>query len=188
VAAFASPRLSFTQPLAAGLTTLGVAGLLLAALPSIPLGMAGAAPASSPADQLEVQAEGEPRTLASDQAPMPSAASSAAPAEGFASPAGSAAAMSAAPGQDTGAPSSAAAAASPSGWAVQDDATARATPDPAGEEDNSTLSGAGQAGPPPNPLAPVGSEPQSILIVVAGSMLIAGLGLFALRWLGRRLV
>src|SRR5687767_7340889 len=35
VAAFATPKMAFTQPLAAGLTTLGVAGLLLASLPAI---------------------------------------------------------------------------------------------------------------------------------------------------------
>ncbi len=44
--AFVEPRLSFTRPLAMGLTTLGVAGLLLAAVP-LPFGSAGAAPVLS---------------------------------------------------------------------------------------------------------------------------------------------
>ena len=49
VAAFAGPRLAFTRQLGVGLTTLGLAGLLLTVLPgfSLSMGSAGAAPSSA---------------------------------------------------------------------------------------------------------------------------------------------
>ncbi len=46
-AAFASPRLAMTRQLGVGLTTLGLAGLLVSALPTVNLGMGGAASAPS---------------------------------------------------------------------------------------------------------------------------------------------
>ena len=52
LAAFAGPRLAFTRPLATGLTTLGIVGLLLAALPGFaggPAGGAGAVEQPAPA-------------------------------------------------------------------------------------------------------------------------------------------
>ncbi len=50
VAAFASPRLAMTRQLGVGLTTLGIAGLMLSVLGSLNFGMAGAAmaPAAPP--------------------------------------------------------------------------------------------------------------------------------------------
>lgn len=50
LARFGDPRLAFTRPLATGLVALGIAGLVLAAGPSLvpSLGSAGAAPALSP--------------------------------------------------------------------------------------------------------------------------------------------
>ena len=192
LAAFATPRLSFTQPLAAGLTTLGVAGLLLAALPSaVPTGSPAQAPAS---DAMEFGAEGEFRSLAGDADPLPSAAGSAAPA-------------SVDPGEDTevaarsASAAASAAAAAPSGSAVApSDASAapsvstdnagtaagRGSPAPQRGDDEGAVSGAGTAT-PPSPLATANREPPMILVVLAGSLLIAGLGLYALRWLGRRL-
>jgi hypothetical protein len=51
VAAFASPQLAMTRQLGIGLTTLGLAGLLVSVLPTVQLGMGGsaAAPAGAPA-------------------------------------------------------------------------------------------------------------------------------------------
>lgn len=52
VAAFASPRLALTRQLGVGLTTLGLAGLLVSALPSFPLGMASSAGAPPAAERM----------------------------------------------------------------------------------------------------------------------------------------
>ena len=60
VAAFASPRLAMTRQLGIGLTTLGLAGLLVSALPTVNLGMGGAASASSaPAAALQATEDTE---------------------------------------------------------------------------------------------------------------------------------
>jgi len=48
VAAFASPRLAMTRQLGVGLTTLGLAGLLVSVLPTVQLGMGGSAAAPAP--------------------------------------------------------------------------------------------------------------------------------------------
>lgn len=78
-AAFASPRLAMTRQLGIGLTTLGLAGLLVSALPTVNLGMGGAASApSAPAAALQATEDTEfsGESLASAAAPMPSAAAS----------------------------------------------------------------------------------------------------------------
>jgi hypothetical protein len=49
VRAFAGPRSGALRPLATGLTTLGIAGLLVAAMPAFPLGGSAAAPAPAQA-------------------------------------------------------------------------------------------------------------------------------------------
>jgi hypothetical protein len=62
IAAFASPRLALTRQLGVGLTTLGLAGLLFSALPSLPLGMSGgaAAPAGPEFMSSDTTSEGLP--------------------------------------------------------------------------------------------------------------------------------
>jgi hypothetical protein len=54
LAAFVGPRSGALRPLAAGLTTLGIAGLLLGVMPSLPLGGSAAAPAGSAGASAEV--------------------------------------------------------------------------------------------------------------------------------------
>lgn len=58
LAAFGSPRLAFTQPLAVGMATLGIVGLLVASLPG-PL-MTATAPASDGGATVEMAPEGAP--------------------------------------------------------------------------------------------------------------------------------
>ncbi len=50
VTAFASPRLAMTRQLGIGLTTLGLAGLLVSVLPTVQIGMGGSAAAPVPAN------------------------------------------------------------------------------------------------------------------------------------------
>ena len=135
LAALAAPR-SLARPLAAGLTTLGVAGLLLASLPGV-MSLGSGAMGGSEA--------------VSDGVPL-------APLEGE-----GAAAPSAAPG-----------------YAL--DGEERDT-DTAGSP---TRADSGDPGTPSTEAA-VGDSGPSMLVVVSGSLLIVGLGLFALRWTGRRL-
>jgi hypothetical protein len=80
IAAFASPQLALTRQLGIGLTTLGLAGLLFSALPSIPLpfagGTTGAAPVTVSTDGAEPDVAGGAATEATAQ-PAPAAASAA---------------------------------------------------------------------------------------------------------------
>ena len=95
IAAFASPRLAVTRQLGVGLTTLGIAGLLVSTLGSMSLGLGGGqaagAPAAAPVDQRELMSTDESGGGA--QPAAASAAASAAPA----APAASGAAASGAP-------------------------------------------------------------------------------------------
>ncbi|HET9455740.1 MAG TPA: hypothetical protein VFO78_00255 [Candidatus Limnocylindrales bacterium] len=78
VAAFASPRLAMTRQLGVGLTTLGLAGLLISSIPSLSLG--GMAAGASPAPEyFSVDASQGAAPLAS---PAAAPAASAAPAFG----------------------------------------------------------------------------------------------------------
>jgi hypothetical protein len=52
IAAFAAPRMAFTRSLGVGLTTLGLAGLLVTSFGSFSLGLAGAAPAATTIESL----------------------------------------------------------------------------------------------------------------------------------------
>lgn len=108
VAQFGSPGMAFTRPLAAGLATLGIAGLLLASLPSGLLGSAssateralspignqagggsyGAAVTAAPAPAIQGAAP-SPAGSALPAAPAPSAAASAAAASPNPAPAAS---------------------------------------------------------------------------------------------------
>jgi hypothetical protein len=161
---FGSPRDGFSRPLAIGFTTLGLAGLLVATVPSMLLsgGAAGAAPNEVLSTVGNAAQQAAP-------APAASAAASAAPsaAEGFASDRMSTAAAAAS--------EEAAGAGEPGDTGVFTGANPdEVTPDVAGDlgllairDDASGL---------------------SVLFVVAGVLLIAGLGLFGLRWSARRLL
>jgi len=84
VAAFASPRMAMTRQLGVGLTTLGLAGLLVSVLGSVNLGMGGAASAPGTQQELrttnEFSAGGEAAPAASPAAAAASGAPASAPA------------------------------------------------------------------------------------------------------------
>ena len=178
---------AFTRPLALGLTTLGIVGLLVASLPGAlsGFGSAGAAPVLSTVGS----AVGESTSGAQ-------AAASAAPSAGAAAPApaGSGGGVGAAP--------------APSGAAPQADgslgrAAAAAGPSASGGDDSKAVYGADNGAPETNSgrqngyggtertgdLLSVGDEANGVspLVVIAGAMLIVGLGLFGFRWSARRL-
>lgn len=185
---FGDPRLAFTRPLATGLVTLGIAGLVLAAAPSfLTFGAAGAAPALT-SGAGESQGSGQPLTgvygAKSTAAPsaipggvdasMPSPAASGAPevpsAAGSAVPTSvpTLASTSAAPselnlGPATDTPTTAPSAAP---------ATDQLPPDnvPGAKIVDVT---APPAGPPP-------------LVLISVALLVVGIGLFLLRWVARR--
>jgi hypothetical protein len=152
---FGSPRDGFSRPLAIGFTTLGLAGLLIATVPT--MARYGGSNVGAPIQQAA------PAPAAS-AAPSAAAAASAAPAsasEGYATERMSegAAAAGGEPG-DTGVFTG----------ANPDELTPDVTGDAgllAIRDDTSGL---------------------SVLFVVAGILLIAGLGLFGLRWSARRLL
>ena len=165
---------AFTRPLALGLTTLGIVGLLVASLPGAlsGFGSAGAAPVLSTVGS----AVGESTSEAQ-------AAASAAPSAGAAAPA-------------------------PSGAAPQADGSfgrvsVAARPSASGGDDSKAVYGADNGALTTNSagqngyggtertgdLLSVGDEASGVspLVVIAGAMLIVGLGLFGLRWSARRL-
>jgi hypothetical protein len=158
--ALAAPG-ALTRPLAASLTTLGVAGLLLAALPGmLPMAGSGAAPmlapmgAPSSEGSFHVQVDRPPASFA----PAPSTISGGPAASGGKSPSGS--------GRDT------------AGAFSGDD-------EGPGTSEAPTTDGS-QRGDLITEIA-VADDGPSTLVVVSGSFLITGLGLFGLRWAGRRL-
>ena len=82
VAAFASPRLAMTRQLGVGMTTLGLAGLMVSALGSVDMG-AGSAAAPAPGQQEilstnEFSAGGQPDASPADAAAAPSGAAASA--------------------------------------------------------------------------------------------------------------
>ena len=153
---FGTPRDGFSRPLAAGLTTLGLAGLMLGILPgTLSLGSSGGAAATS--------------------APAPQAPAAGAPAEE--------------------APVPGPAGAQPTGPALQYSEGDRAAADNSRPLAMGELEGEGNGGPvmiaaePGNaPLNSVADDSTgaSQLVVISGTLLIVGLGLFALRWTSRR--
>jgi len=153
---FGSARDSFSRPLAVGLTTLGLAGLLVATLPSFIVGgdTAGAAPVLS-------------------------TVGNAAPAAGASIPLEAAPAVGGAEGTDRLGMSAGPGASMIDEGGVfagsnQEELGASGERDIAGDASNVATSGE-RAG-------------QATLFVVAGLLLIAGMGLFALRWSARRLI
>jgi hypothetical protein len=164
LAAFAAPTAPI-RPLATGLTTLGVAGLLLAALPGIlPFGGAASMPLATVGDSVTPeQAEGEPPAAAPSSAPEPGTGvqqgrDTSGDSDGFGSGSG---------GDPSGGTDSAAGGEAPEDGGVRLDSD----DDAPGFE----------------PLALADDGGPSVLAVLSGSFLIVGLGLFALRRTGRRL-
>lgn len=170
---FGSPRDGFSRPLAIGLTTLGLAGVLLASIPSATfMGASGGAASTKEVAPIEQAAP----------APAASAPAASAPATerttlGAAPP--GAASASAAPT----APAPGVAGASTDAGTTSTDAASSST-------DTQVFTGGN-----PDEVAPDGADTAlrddgtgfSVLFVLDGVLLIAGLGLFALRWSGRRL-
>jgi predicted lipid-binding transport protein (Tim44 family) len=150
---FGSARDGISRPLAIGFTTLGLAGLMVATLPSMSLG-GGAqsvlAPAGASVEQAQPAAGAAGEAYGSDRSAAASGAAASQPVDG-------------------------AAASEPADAGV----FSGANPDELGR-----LEAAGDG-------APALSDDAtglSVLFVVAGMLLIAGLGLFALRWSARRLL
>jgi len=174
LAAIGSSRDAFSRPLALGFTTLGIAGLLFATIPSALTGLGGPTAALSTVGTAVDGAAGG--AAASEQ--MATEASEAPPAGFEAAPE-----IAAAPSE---APSAAAAAPpAPSGDLGTD---RQAEPDGlfVGGE-SSPLAGEPQRDEAARELA---SEPpldRSTMVLVAGLLLAAGVGLFLLRWTARRL-
>lgn len=173
LAAIGSSRDVVTRPLAIGLTTLGLAGLLVATVPGALPG-AGSTAAGPAAEDLGSSA-------GSGYATVTAGPASAAPAPAIGAPAGAAPAPSAAAASGdvrleiaSEAPKTQA----DGVFSGEDDAPAGATaPDIARQ--NATAPAAGA-------VAPADATGVSVLFVVAGTMLLVGLGLFGLRWSARR--
>jgi hypothetical protein len=156
VRTFAGPRSGALRPLATGLTTLGLAGLLLAALPTVQLMGSAAGPSSGGAPGTAASSE-SPKSVDAAGVPEPTAV----PAREYSS--------------QSGRP---------------------ADPVPVSRPGASPLAldrGLGDgAGPQPTPAAqPEIAVPApgaaSPLVVLSGTFLLLGLGLFGLRWSARRL-
>ena len=182
VAIFGSPRDVFSRPLAFGLTTLGLAGLLVATVPGVLFGPGGATATFSSVGESVGGADANPETVG---APRAAAAPSAAPSAGQSfGPAllAPAAGPSAAPAPV--APSGA----SPSGGTYDslvvgpDASSGAAAVAPESSSEQREAYGATAA----KSTAEVSVE-RSEVMVVASLLLIVGLGLFALRWTSRRL-
>ena len=168
---FGTPRDGFSRPLALGLTTLGLAGLLLGFLPGT-LSFGGAAsapggPAAGSTPQEETQ-----RTLGAAAA----SAAPAAPAEGGvpeAQPGASA------PAAQLGASPQPAAGL---GFDNGDGAVAIPAPTDVDTFNQRDVAGEGQG------LTSLSEDSTGVsqLMVISGTLLIVGVGLFALRWTSRR--
>jgi hypothetical protein len=160
---FGSPRDAFSRPLALGLTTLGIAGLLVATVPSVlPIGAGTTSGVAAPS--VGGAAEEMPFGDAQSAAPAAQPFATEVPAALGAAPSPPATEdLFAGQGSDTS---------GDGGGATSGDSTARENAVSPGEIDASVRDDA--SGLP-------------TLAVVAGAMLIAGLGLFLLRWTGRRL-
>lgn len=182
VRAIGSPRDAFSRPLAVGLTTLGLAGLLLASIPSMYQGGATSAILSTvgnrvgdvPAPEVGTDSNGAPIAApVAGKSAVPAAVASAAPpapAEATAAPAPA----ESAPGQDAYGPvQGAGGAAAPPSTADFGVKGGQGTPGRAPDVD----AGGAATSPPGVP----------IVLVASGLFLVAGLALFAIRWTARRL-
>jgi hypothetical protein len=184
VAILGTSRDALSRPLAVGLTTLGLAGLLVANVPSFSFGSGGATsgPILAPVGDAAGNSDDGSRTLY---------ASAAAEAAASAAPAASAAAAAPAPALGTLDGSAAGASAAPPAPGFAGAAGPTGAPDIQGSTSGSVK---GQGSTPAsgrdttNDLIVVqdigGVSP---LVVLSVAFLITGLGLFALRWTTRRI-
>ena len=174
---FGSPRDGFSRPLAIGLTTLGLAGILLASIPSTSLmgGSGGAAPGNEAAPVQQAAPAPAASVPSTDRTALGAVPASAAPSAAASAPAEvAAAAPSASTVLGGAAPSTSTEAASAS---TDVQVFTGGNPD----EVAPYLTGASDSALRDD------TTGLSALLVVGGVLLIAGLGLFALRWSGRRL-
>lgn len=152
---FGTPRDGFSRPLAAGLTTLGLAGLMLGILPGT-LSLGGATTGGS---------------AAATSAPAPQAAPAASQAAG---------------GAPAEAPSSDRLQAHFEGGEVAADNSRPLAGELEGESNGGPVMIAAEPGNAPLNSVADDSTGASQLVVISGTLLIVGLGLFALRWTSRR--
>lgn len=174
LAGIGSVRDGITLPLAMGLTTMGIAGLLVATVPAAFSGMGGAAAGptvlSTVGAALPAPEVAAPAPAAGGSSPVPAASAAAAPAA--AASAATAAGegdqfASSSPGSDTSADGNV--------FSGDDgDAASQGVQRQGSAESSRDASVQDFSGP-------------SVLFVIALTLLIAGLGLFALRWTSRRL-
>jgi anti-sigma factor RsiW len=168
LAAIGTSRDAFSRPLALGLTTLGLAGLLFATIPgAIPGGGTSSADLSTGGNAAEDASRGagfNPETMLSQASGAPSAEAAGGPAAA-AAPAPAPAASGPADGQPQ----------EPDNLFVGGEQSPLA-----GEPDRDALDAYAKA---LTPGTAFGGAP----MIVAGVLLLAGLGLFALRWFARRL-
>jgi hypothetical protein len=167
---FASPDLSFTRPLAAGLTTLGLAGLLVAALPgglsSLGGSAAAPAPAYGPAQERELSGAAASAAPSVTVVPQASPAGQADPTQVTVPRPSSLVGTHA--DQESGKPSPT----EDRFGAFNDDGDRG---DQTGDASLEVLE------------VSVAQDGPSMLVVLAGTSLLVGLGLFGLRWAARRL-
>lgn len=161
-AAIGTSRDAFSRPLAVGLTTLGLAGLLVATIPSVLTGQASSTASLSTVGnavgEVSSGAGIDPQTMRSVASAEPSAAPTSGPA--------------------------AAAAPAPAA-SVASDAERQGPDGPVVGDGSSPLPGEGDLN--GKNLAGEESLGASTVTVVASLLLLAGLGLFGLRWIARRL-
>ena len=155
IAAIGTSRDTFTRPLAIGLTTMGLAGLLVATVPGALTGVGSSAGAAA-----EAPPEGGEAVMSAPAAGAPSQA----PVPGVAAPA-------------MGAP-------------TRETLDMSAAPEFQGAADGGTDTGNArtETTPPSVDTLTVLEAPSGApaLLIVAGALLLVGLGLFALRWGARR--
>ena len=186
VAAFGTSRDVFSRPLAAGLTTLGLAGLLLASVPSM-LPQSGATslstvgnPVGDGADQLEAG-------TAPSAGPVAAASAGAAQVPDAAVPsAAAAAAPSAAPSVvpqpvDFGPQASAGSSIPPVTGDFEFNGAGKGASAPTADDAGGALRHGSSPSSTAEPAVPW-------LVLVSGAFLVAGLALFAIRWSARRLL
>jgi hypothetical protein len=170
LAGIGSPRDAVSRPLAVGLTTIGLAGLLVATIPGALSGLGGAT------SQTVLSTVGAPIGA-------PSAAPSAAAMESAPEVAGAAASDAAAPSAAPPAPEEPAATTT-GGEQLFSGSDATDTTDDGSQRSSS---GGGEAAVGTEFAADAGGNGTPTLIIAAGACLLVGLGLFGLRWTARRL-
>ena len=163
---FGTARDGFSRPLAVGLTTLGLAGLMLGILPgTLSFGGAASAPGGPDAGSAPQQEIQQTLGAAAPSAPAPAEGGAPAAQPGSSQPAEGM-------GFDNGDGTIAAPAPAGDGFNQRD------------ESDSGPVAIAGE----PEGLTSLSEDSTGVsqLIVISGTLLIVGLGLFALRWTSRR--